>query len=154
MRKNWGTVDILNELRELKHPDIVGRPLPNHFRLYRNAQHDRVVVANTETTSPPSLTSSYAVDPHDAYIRLEETKKTTLRKIATSCCDFGGELRSGASNYEIICKTEEEIIKQDLKFVNHYLEESFSNGGLYWIYKSGISTTVDHMFAPSLSTYY
>ena len=50
---------------------------------------------------------------------------------------------------ELISKTEEDVIAHDLKYINSYLEESISNGGLYWG-----GDPANEVFLPGLSNYY
>jgi hypothetical protein len=49
-------------------------------------------------------------------------------------------------------KKEKAIIKEDLKFVNRYLEHSLSQGGLYWVTEMVGEPGMPAV--PSLSTYY
>ena len=139
IRKDWGTVDILNELRELKHPVIECNPIPDS---HRHFDHPWEI---------------YPKDtfPADAYICLEETNGKQLREIVVAGCDLWGSWSKSPlySNDKMLRNKEKAIIKEDLQFVNRYLEHSLSNGGLYWV-----TQTVGHpdrpASAPSLSTYY
>ena len=139
IRKRWGTVDILNELRELKHPVIECHPVPDS---HRHVDHPWEI--------HPSDTF-----PADAYICLEETSDFRLKEIVVAVCDLWGCWSKSPlySNDEMLRNKEKAIIKEDLQFVNRYLEHSLSNGGLYWVCR-----TIGHpdrpASAPSLSTYY
>ena len=119
IKKNWGTVDILNELRELKHPMIECHPVTDSDR------HFDLLLPEIEW---------YVENP--AYIRLEETCDTRLWDIVNTILNFdtwGSWSKSPLySDDEMIREKEKAIIKNDLKFVNLYLEHSLSNGGLYW----------------------
>jgi hypothetical protein len=114
VRKDWGTVDILNELRELKHPLIECHPVPDSVR---------------HVDEPWEI---YPKDtfPADSYIRLEETSDSRLREIASRSVR-GSHLYS---NDKMLRNKEKAIIKADLEFVNRYLEHSLSNGGLCWLH--------------------
>ena len=116
--RDWGTVDILNELRTLKHPRIEDHPHPYHARQYS----DRM-----------------PWDPCNAYIRLVETDGDALKDIAVSCCKYRGAWcgrddpdKRASDNDRLIRETEEKVIKQDLLFINVYLEDSLTNGVLRW----------------------
>ena len=115
---DWGTVDILNELRELKHPMIECHPVPDssrHFDLH-------------------AACCAHDLFPGDAYIRLEEMDGAELQELVVATCDLWGYLSSNRPEQVKLWlqKREKTIIKEDLQFVNHYLEHSLSNGGLYW----------------------
>jgi hypothetical protein len=138
-RKKWGTVDILNELRGLKHPVIECNPVPDS---HRHVDH-------------PWEIHPKDTFPADAYICLEETSDFRLKEIVVAVCDLWGCWSKSPlySNDEMLREKEKAIIKEDLQFVNRYLEHSLSNGGLYWVCR-----TIGHpdrpASAPSLSTYY
>ena len=136
---NWGSVDILNELRELKHPVIECHPVPDvsrHFDLH--GKHDDF--------------------PENAYIHLEETNGKQLREIVVATCDFWGSWSKSPlySNDKMLHNREKAIIKEDLQFVNNYLDYSLSNGGLYWVTQRYIRGRLwhPHPFYPVLSLYY
>jgi hypothetical protein len=133
MRKDWGTVDILNELRELKHPVIECHPVPDSHRHF-----DLHGFAREHFTG-------------DAYIHLEETNGRQLRKIVVATCDCWSKSPL-YSNDEMLRNREKAIIKEDLQFVNHYLEYSLSNGGLYWVTQRYIRDRFS--YASRLSLYY
>jgi hypothetical protein len=138
MRKKWGTVDILNELRELKHPVIECHPVPDGTR---HIDHPWEIYPKDEF-------------PADAYIRLEEMSDSRLREIVVAGCDLCGSWSKSPlySNDKMLRNKEKAIIKEDLLFVNRYLEHSLSNGGLYWVNRRYI---YDHFsYAPSLSSSY
>ena len=111
--RDWGTVDIMNELRELKHPVIECHPKPDYMR---------------------HLDLQWKHDDHfpDAYIRFEETGDVELQKIVVAVYDCWGSWSKFPlySNDEMLSNKAKSIIKGDLQFVNHYLEHSLSNGGL------------------------
>ena len=135
MRKKWGTVDILNELRELKHPVIECHPVPDGTR---HIDHPWEIYPKDEF-------------PADAYIRLEEMSDSRLREIVVAGCDLCGSWSKSPlySNDKMLRNKEKAIIKEDLLFVNRYLEHSLSNGGLYWVNRRYIH---DHFsYAPCLS---
>jgi hypothetical protein len=134
MRKKWGTVDILNELRELKHPVIECHPVPDGTR---HIDHPWEIYPKDEF-------------PADAYIRLEEMSDSRLREIVVAGCDLCGSWSKSPlySNDKMLRNKEKAIIKEDLLFVNRYLEHSLSNGGLYWVNRRYIH---DHFsYAPCL----
>ena len=136
MRKKWGTVDILNELRELKHPVIECHPVPDGTR---HIDHPWEIYPKDEF-------------PADAYIRLEEMSDSRLREIVVAGCDLCGSWSKSPlySNDKMLRNKEKAIIKEDLLFVNRYLEHSLSNGGLYWVNRRYI---YDHFsYAPCLSS--
>ena len=54
--------------------------------------------------------------------------------------------------YEPWSMVRDQIIKEDLKFVNRYLEHSLSHGGLYWVTEMVGEPGMPAV--PSLSTYY
>ena len=139
IRKKWGTVDILNELRELKHPVIECNPIPDS---HRHFDHPWEI---------------YPKDtfPADAYICLEETNGKQLREIVVATCDLWGSWSKSPlySNDKMLLNREKAIIKEDLQFVNRYLEHSLSNGGLYWVTHK-VGEPDNFASAPSLSTYY
>jgi len=138
MRKKWGTVDILNELRELKHPVIECHPVPDGTR---HIDHPWEIYPKDEF-------------PADAYIRLEEMSDSRLREIVVAGCDLCGSWSKSPlySNDKMLRNKEKAIIKEDLLFVNRYLEHSLSNGGLYWVNRRYI---YDHFsYAPCLSSSY
>ena len=139
IRKDWGTVDILNELRELKHPVIECHPVPDSHRHF-----DHPWEIHPKDTFPA-----------DAYIHLEETNGKQLREIVVATCDLWGSWSKSPlySNDEMLRNRGERIIKEDLKFVNRYLEYSLSNGGLYWVCRT-VGEPTRFASAPSLSTYY
>ena len=124
IRKKWGTVDILNELRELKHPVIECHPVPDEQRHFDLA----------ESWGDQAL-SFFLESMDDAYIHLEETKREARGKIVIAVCDFWGYWSKSPlySNDQMLLGKEKAIIKEDLQFVNRYLEHSLSNGGLYWV---------------------
>jgi hypothetical protein len=138
MREDWGAIDILNELRELKHPVIEFNPVPDS---HRHVDHPWEI-------HPPDKF------PANAYICLEETSDFRLKEIVVAVCDLWGSWSKSPlySNDEMLRKKEKAIIKEDLQFVNRYLEHSLSNGGLYWV-----TEMVGEPGMPavtSLSTYY
>jgi len=143
-RKKWGTVDILNELRELKHPVIECHPVPDEQRHFDLA----------ESWGDQAL-SFFLESMDDAYIHLEETKREARGKIVIAVCDFWGSWSKSPlySNDQILRGKEKAIIKEDLQFVNRYLEHSLSNGGLYWVTQT-VGEPDRFASAPSLSTYY
>ena len=143
IRKDWGTVDILNELRELKHPVIECYPVPDEQRHFDHA----------ESCGDQAL-SFFLERMDEAYIHLKETNREE-RKIVIKSCDFWGSLSKSPlySNDEMLLNIEKEIIKEDLQFVNRYLEHSLSNGGLYWVTHT-VGEPYRFSTAPSLSTYY
>ena len=69
-------------------------------------------------------------------------------------CDTWGSWSKSPlySNDEMLRKKEKAIIKEDLKFVNRYLEHSLSQGGLYWVTEMVGEPGMPAV--PSLSTYY
>ena len=138
-RKKWGTVDILNELRELKQPVIECNPIPDSHRHF-----DHPWEIHPKDTFPA-----------DAYIHLEEMNGKQLREIVVATCDLWGSWSKSPlySNDEMLRNREKAIIKEDLKFVNRYLEHSLSNGGLYWCTPT-VGEPGRFASAPSLSTYY
>ena len=144
IRKDWGTVDILNELRELKHPVIECHPVPDEQRHFDLA----------ESWGDQAL-SFFLERMDDAYIHLEETKRETRGKIVVATCDFWGSWSKSPlySNDKMLLNREKAIIKEDLQFVNRYLEHSLSNGGLYWVTRR-VGEPDRFASAPSLSTYY
>jgi hypothetical protein len=135
MREGWGAIDILNELRELKHPVIEFNPVPDS---HRHVDHPWEI-------HPPDKF------PANAYICLEETSDFRLKEIVVAVCDTWGSWSKSPlySNDEMLRNKEKAIIKEDLQFVNRYLEHSLSNGGLYWV-----TEMVGLRSCPSLSTYY
>jgi len=139
IRKDWGTVDILNELRELKHPVIECNPIPDSHRHF-----DHPWEIHPKDTFPA-----------DAYICLEETNGKQLREIVVATCDLWGSWSKSPlySNDKMLLNREKAIIKEDLQFVNRYLEHSLSNGGLYWVTHK-VGEPDNFASAPSLSTYY
>jgi len=143
-RNKWGTVDILNELRELKHPVIECHPVPDEQRHFDLA----------ESWGDQAL-SFFLESMDDAYIHLEETKRETRGKIVVATCDFWGSWSKSPlySNDKMLLNREKAIIKEDLQFVNRYLEHSLSNGGLYWVTRR-VGEPDRFASAPSLSTYY
>ena len=145
MRKNWGTVDILNELRELKHPVIECHPVPDEQRHFDLA----------ESWGDQAL-SFFLESMDDAYIHLEETKREARGKIVVAVCDFWGSWSKSPlySNDQMLLGKEKAIIKEDLQFVNRYLEHSLSNGGLYWVTQTVGEPATGPATAGSLSTYY
>ena len=92
--------------------------------------------------------------PGDAYIHLEETNGRQLRKIVVATCDCWGSWSKSPlySNDEMLRNREKAIIKEDLQFVNNYLEYSLSNGGLYWVTQRYIRDRFS--YASRLSLYY
>ena len=145
IRKKWGTVDILNKLRELKHPVIECHPVPDE---QRHVDHPWEI-------HPPS--NGCSVQPAaaaNAYICLEETSDFRLKEIVVAVCDLWGCWSKSPlySNDEMLRNKEKAIIKEDLQFVNRYLEHSLSNGGLYWVDTTEYMTALPAV--PSLSTYY
>ena len=144
IRKKWGTVDILNELRELKQPVIECNPIPDSHRHFDHA----------ESWGDQAL-SFFLERMDDAYIHLEETKREARGKIVIATCDFGGSWSNSPlySNDKMLLNREKAIIKEDLQFVNRYLEHSLSNGGLYWVTQT-VGEPDRFASAPSLSTYY
>jgi len=144
IRRKWGTVDILNELRELKHPVIECHPVPDEQRHFDCA-----------ASWGDQALSFFIESMDDAYIHLEETKREARGKIVIATCDFWGSWSKSPriSNDKMLLNREKAIIKEDLQFVNNYLEQSLSNGGLYWVVRTvGEPARCTH--APSLSTYY
>ena len=143
IRKDWGTVDILNELRELKHPVIECHPVPDEQRHFDLA----------ESWGDQAL-SFFLESMDDAYIHLEETKREARGKIVVAVCDFWGSWSKSPlySNDKMLLNREKAIIKEDLQFVNRYLEHSLSNGGLYWVTRVYIRDRFS--YASRLSTYY
>ena len=139
IRKDWGTVDILNELRELKHPVIECHPVPDSHRHF-----DHPWEIHPKDTFPA-----------DAYIHLEETNGKQLREIVVATCDFWGSWSKSPlySNDKMLRNKEKAIIKEDLQFVNNYLEYSLSNGGLYWVTQRYIRDRL-HPVHTVLSLYY
>ena len=138
MREDWGAIDILNELRELKHPVIECHPVPDGTR---HIDHPWEIYPKDEF-------------PADAYIRLEEMSDSRLREIVVAGCDLCGSWSKSPlySNDKMLRNKEKAIIKEDLLFVNRYLEHSLSNGGLYWVNRRYI---YDHFsYAPCLSSSY
>ena len=144
IREKWGTVDILNELRELKHPVIECHPVPDEQRHFDLA----------ESWGDQAL-SFFLESMDDAYIHLEETKREARGKIVIAVCDFWGYWSKSPlySNDQMLLGKEKAIIKEDLQFVNRYLEHSLSNGGLYWVTQT-VGEPDRFASAPSLSTYY
>ena len=143
MREKWGAIDILNELRELKHPVIEFHPVPDS---HRHVDHPWEI-------HPPDKF------PANAYICLEETSDFRLKEIVVAVCDLWGSWSKSPlySNDKMLRNKEKAIIKEDLQFVNRYLEHSLSNGGLYWASRRPRSRTTCSWGAvagPSLSTYY
>jgi len=138
MRENWGAVDILNELRELKHPVIEFHPVPDS---HRHVDHPWEI-------HPPDKF------PANAYICLEETNGKQLREIVVATCDLWGSWSKSPlySNDKMLRDKETAIIKGDLQFVNRYLEHSLSQGGLYWVTEMVGEPGMPAV--PSLSTYY
>ena len=121
MREKWGAIDILNELRELKHPVIEFHPVPDS---QRHVDH------------PWGIRPWFPdLPPSNAYICLEETSDFRLKEIVVAVCDTWGSWSKSPlySNDEMLRMKEKAIIKEDLKFVNRYLEHSLSQGGLYWL---------------------
>ena len=138
MRENWGAVDILNELRELKHPVIEFHPVPDS---HRHVDHPWEI-------HPPDKF------PANAYICFEETNGKQLREIVVATCDLWGSWSKSPlySNDKMLRNREKAIIKGDLQFVNRYLEHSLSQGGLYWVTEMVGEPGMPAV--PSLSTYY
>ena len=138
VREDWGAVDILNELRELKHPVIEFHPVPDS---HRHVDHPWEI-------HPPDKF------PANAYICLEETSDFRLKEIVVAVCDLWGSWSKSPlySNDEMLRKKEKAIIKEDLQFVNRYLEHSLSQGGLYWVTEMVGEPGMPAV--PSLSTYY
>jgi hypothetical protein len=138
MREDWGAIDILNELRELKHPVIEFNPVPDS---HRHVDHPWEI-------HPPDKF------PANAYICLEETSDFRLKEIVVAVCDLWGSWSKSPlySNDEMLRKKEKAIIKGDLQFVNRYLEHSLSQGGLYWVTEMVGEPGMPAV--PSLSTYY
>ena len=138
MRTKWGTVDILNELRELKHPVIEFNPVPDS---HRHVDHPWEI-------HPPDKF------PANAYICLEETSDFRLKEIVVAVCDLWGSWSKSPlySNDKMLRNKEKAIIKEDLQFVNRYLEHSLSQGGLYWVTEMVGEPGMPAV--PSLSTYY
>ena len=138
MREDWGAVDILNELRELKHPVIEFNPVPDS---HRHVDHPWEI-------HPPDKF------PANAYICLEETSDFRLKEIVVAVCDLWGSWSKSPlySNDKMLRNKEKAIIKEDLQFVNRYLEHSLSNGGLYWV--TEMIGEPGMPAVPSLSTYY
>tara|TARA_B110000971_G_C19838209_1_gene421314 strand:- start:150 stop:563 length:414 start_codon:yes stop_codon:yes gene_type:complete len=136
IRNNWGTVDILNELRELKHPAIECHPVPDSCRHFD---------AHEKRDDFPGY----------AYICMEEMNEKQLSKIAVAGCDLWASWSKSPlySNDKMLRKKEKAIIKEDLQFVNHYLEHSLSNGGLYWVIR-GLGDRDRFASVSNLSTYY
>jgi len=144
IRTDWGTVDILNELRELKHPVIECNPVPDEQRHFDHA----------ESWGDQAL-SFFLESMDDAYIHLEETKREARGKIVIATCDFWGSWSKSPlySNDKMLLNREKAIIKEDIQFVNRYLEHSLSNGGLYWVTHK-VGEPYRFSTAPSLSSYY
>ena len=144
IRKKWGTVDILNELRGLKHPVIKCHPVPDSHRHFDHA----------ESWGDQAL-SFFLERMDDAYIHLEETKRETRGKIVVATCDFWGSWSKSPlySNDKMLLNREKAIINEDLQFVNRYLEHSLSNGGLYWVTQT-VGEPGRFASSPSLSNYY
>ena len=138
MREDWGAVDILNELRELKHPVIEYHPVPDS---HRHVDHPWEI-------HPPDKF------PANAYICLEETSDFRLKEIVVAVCDLWGSRSKSPlySNDKMLRNKEKAIIKEDLQFVNRYLEHSLSQGGLYWVTEMVGEPGMPEV--PSLSTYY
>jgi len=138
MREDWGAIDILNELRELKHPVIEFNPVPDS---HRHVDHPWEI-------HPPDKF------PANAYICLEETSDFRLKEIVVAVCDLWGSWSKSPlySNDKMLRNKEKAIIKEDLQFVNRYLEHSLSNGGLYWVTEMVGEPGMPAV--PSLSTYY
>ena len=138
IHKGWGTVDILNELRELKHPVIEFNPVPDS---HRHVDHPWEI-------HPPDKF------PANAYICLEETSDFRLKEIVVAVCDLWGSWSKSPlySNDEMLHNKEKAIIKGDLQFVNRYLEHSLSQGGLYWVTEMVGEPGMPAV--PSLSTHY
>jgi len=140
VRKKWGTVDILNELRGLKHPKIECHPVPDS---HRHFDHAWEIYPKDEF-------------PADAYIHLVETNGKQLREIVVAGCDLWGDWSKSPlySNDKMLLNKEKAILKEDLQFVNRYLEHSLSCG-LYWVISH---TRRGHpnnpMVMSGLSTYY
>ena len=138
MREDWGSIDILNELRELKHPVIEFNPVPDS---HRHVDHPWEI-------HPPDKF------PANAYICLEETSDFRLKEIVVAVCDLWGSWSKSPlySNDKMLRDKEKAIIKGDLQFVNRYLEHSLSQGGLYWVTEMVGEPGMPAV--PSLSTYY
>ena len=138
MREDWGAIDILNELRELKHPVIEFNPVPDS---HRHVDHPWEI-------HPPDKF------PANAYICLEETSDFRLKEIVVAVCAVRDHWGKSPlySNDEMLRKKEKAIIKEDLKFVNRYLEHSLSQGGLYWVTEMVGEPGMPAV--PSLSTHY
>ena len=138
MREDWGAIDILNELRELKHPVIEFNPVPDS---HRHVDHPWEI-------HPPDKF------PANAYICLEETSDFRLKEIVVAVCDLWGSWSKDPlySNDKMLRDKEKAIIKGDLQFVNRYLEHSLSQGGLYWVTEMVGEPGMPAV--PSLSTYY
>jgi hypothetical protein len=140
MREKWGAIDILNELRELKHPVIEFHPVPDS---HRHVDH------------PWEIRPWFPdLPPSNAYICLEETSDFRLKEIVVAVCAVRDHRGKSPlySNDEMLRKKEKAIIKEDLKFVNRYLEHSLSQGGLYWVTEMVGEPGMPAV--PSLSTYY
>ena len=140
VREDWGAVDILNELRELKHPVIEFHPVPDS---QRHVDH------------PWGIRPGFPdLPPSNAYICLEETGDFRLKEIVVAVCAVRDHRGKSPlySNDEMLRKKEKAIIKEDLKFVNRYLEHSLSQGGLYWVTEMVGEPGMPAV--PSLSTYY
>jgi hypothetical protein len=137
--QKWGTVDILNELRELKHPVIECHPVPDSHRHF-------------------DLHGKRDDWPGDAFIHVAEMNGRQLREIVVSTFDKPVYLRGSwsksplYSNDKMLRNREKAIIKEDLQFVNRYLEYSLSNGGLYWVTQLYIRDRFS--YASRLSSYY
>jgi hypothetical protein len=139
-REDWGAVDILNELRELKHPVIEFHPVPDS---QRHVDH------------PWGIRPWFPdLPPSNAYICLEETSDFRLKEIVVAVCAVRDHRGKSPlySNDKMLRDKEKAIIKEDLQFVNRYLEHSLSQGGLYWVTEMVGEPGMPAV--PSLSTYY